>query len=133
MGLTSTPATFQRLMQTTMPNCLISVLLVYLDDHLVYSKIKDIQLREAPYLQDDDSEEETPGWYATLPNHHHRTLVTMPVVPEVTVSVVSDDSTRNESLSCPNRADRSDLPRDRQQTRTKCRMKQFVRRYAMAI
>lgn len=97
MGLTSTPATFQRLMQTTMPNFLISVLLVYLDDHLVYSKIKDIQLREAPYLQDDDSEEETPGWYATLPNHHHRTLVTMPVVPEVTVSVVSDDSTRNDS------------------------------------
>ena len=38
MGLTSAPATFQRLMQRTMSDFLFQFLLVYLDDLLVYSK-----------------------------------------------------------------------------------------------
>ena len=38
MGLASAPATFQRLMQTTMDDFLFDFLLVYLDDLLVYSK-----------------------------------------------------------------------------------------------
>ena len=38
MGLISAPATFQRLMQTTMSDFIFSFLLVYLDDLLVYSK-----------------------------------------------------------------------------------------------
>jgi hypothetical protein len=40
-GLVSAPATFQRLMQTTMSDFLYSFLLVYLDDLLVYSKTFD--------------------------------------------------------------------------------------------
>ncbi|KAL8586473.1 hypothetical protein ACOMHN_050068 [Nucella lapillus] len=38
MGLSTAPATFQRLMQTTMSDFLFQFLLVYLDDLLVYSK-----------------------------------------------------------------------------------------------
>ena len=38
MGLSTAPATFQRLMQTTMNDLVFQVLLVYLDDLLVYSK-----------------------------------------------------------------------------------------------
>jgi len=38
MGLMSAPATFQRLMQTTMSDFMFSFLLVYLDDLLVYSR-----------------------------------------------------------------------------------------------
>ena len=44
MGLTSTPATFQRLMQTTMSDFIFQFLLVYLDDLLVYSKTFDEHL-----------------------------------------------------------------------------------------
>lgn len=38
MGLSTAPATFQRLMQTTMSDFMFQFLLVYLDDLLVYSK-----------------------------------------------------------------------------------------------
>ena len=38
MGLSSAPATFQRLMQSTMSDFIFQLLLVYLDDLLVYSK-----------------------------------------------------------------------------------------------
>ena len=41
MGLTSAPATFQRLMQTTMSDFMFQFLLFYLDDLLVYSKTFD--------------------------------------------------------------------------------------------
>ena len=41
MGLTSAPATFQRLMQATMSDFAFQFLLVYLDDLLVYSKTFD--------------------------------------------------------------------------------------------
>ena len=38
MGLSTAPATFQRLMQTTMNDLVFQIMLVYLDDLLVYSK-----------------------------------------------------------------------------------------------
>ena len=38
MGLSTAPATFQRLMQTSMNDLIFQILLVYLDDLLVYSK-----------------------------------------------------------------------------------------------
>ena len=44
MGLSSAPATFQRLMQSTMSNFIFQFLLVYLDDLLVYSKTFDEHL-----------------------------------------------------------------------------------------
>lgn len=44
MGLSTAPATFQRLMQTTMNDMAFQILLVYLDDLLVYSKTFDEHL-----------------------------------------------------------------------------------------
>ena len=44
MGLSSAPATFQRLMQSTMSDFIFQFLLVYLDDLLVYSKTFDEHL-----------------------------------------------------------------------------------------
>ena len=44
MGLSSAPATFQRLIQSTMSDFLFQFLLVYLDDLLVYSKTFDEHL-----------------------------------------------------------------------------------------
>ena len=44
MGLSSAPETFQRLMQSTMPDFLFQFLLVYLDDLLVNSKAFDEHL-----------------------------------------------------------------------------------------
>ena len=41
MGMTTAPATFQRLMQTTMNDLAFQILLVYLDDLLVYSQTFD--------------------------------------------------------------------------------------------
>lgn len=38
MGLSTAPATFQRLMQTTMNDLVFQIMLVYLDDLLIYSK-----------------------------------------------------------------------------------------------
>ncbi|KAK7103788.1 hypothetical protein V1264_018620 [Littorina saxatilis] len=50
MGLISAPATFQRLMQTTMSEFLFQFLLVYLDDLLVYSKTFDEHLEHLDRL-----------------------------------------------------------------------------------
>ena len=38
MGLKSAPATFQRLMQTTLDELIFTSVLVYLDDKMIYSK-----------------------------------------------------------------------------------------------
>ena len=50
MGLSSAPATFQRLMQSTMSDFIFQFLLVYLDDLLVYSKTFDEHLAHLDFL-----------------------------------------------------------------------------------
>ena len=50
MGLTSAPATFQRLMQATMSDFAFQFLLVYLNDLLVYSKMFDEHMEHLEQL-----------------------------------------------------------------------------------
>ena len=50
MGLSSAPATFQRLMQATMSDFIFQFLLVYLDDLLVYSKTFEGHLQHLDHL-----------------------------------------------------------------------------------